>query len=378
MNKKKFYISDYMVNTRAIIDEYDTYVPGRSKKEISEKYDVLEDEIIKLGSNENPWGPSLKAKEAIVNAIDEFSRYPESNHEYLKEKIAEYAGVRQDQVIVTGDGADELFDILAKTLIDPGDEFIVHPPTYTYYEYTFKAYNAKPVHAKWNVEENKLDVQSVLDNITDKTKAIFLCTPNNPTGGLIDQEDIIKIIESTNALVVIDEAYWEFSEVNNVNLLDKYDNVFIIRTFSKVLGLAGLRVGYGLSNPELLEKISRIKPVFSVTVPSQKAVIATLEDTEYIQESTQKGIEEREYLYNSVDAIDKLHIYPSKSNFLLIDIRETGYTAAELSEKLMAKGVIVRDCTSFKGLDEYYIRISIETHPKNERFIEILKEIVNN
>jgi histidinol-phosphate aminotransferase len=365
-----------MVKTRDILNEFNTYVPGRSKKEIMEAYGVKEEDIIKLGSNENPWGASPKAKQAIIDSIDEINRYPESNHEYLKEKIAEYAGVDQNQVIVGGDGADELFDVLAKALIDPGDEFIVHPPTYTYYEYVFKQHNAKAVYAKWIVDENRLDVDSVLENITDKTKAIFLCTPNNPTGGLIDREDIIRVIEATDALVVIDEAYWEFAEVNNVDLLDKYDNVFIIRTFSKVMGLAGLRIGYGLSNPELLEKMSRIKPVFSVTVASQKAVIATLSDEKYIAESTRKAIAEREYLYDSINDIDSITIYKSKSNYLLMDIRKTGYTAAELSEKLMKKGVIVRDCTSFQQLDEYYIRISVETHEKNERFIEILKGIV--
>lgn len=365
-----------MVKTRAILNEYKTYVPGISKKEIAKKYGVAEEEIIKLGSNENPWGPSPKAKKAIIDTIDEINRYPESNHEYIKEKIAEYAGVTVDEIIIGGDGADELFEVLAKTVIDAGDEFIVHQPTYTYYEYTFKQSNAVPVYATWNIEENKLDVESVLNNITDKTKVIFLCTPNNPTGGIIAQEDIVRIIESTDALVVIDEAYWEFAEVNNVNLLKEYDNVFIIRTFSKVMGLAGLRIGYGLSNPNFIEKMSRIKPVFSVTVPSQKAVVATLDDKEYIKESTEKSIDEREYLYESVDKIDKIHIYKSKSNYLLMDIRKTGYTASELTAELMSRGVIVRDCTSFTGLDEYYIRISVETHPKNEKFIKILKEIL--
>lgn len=365
-----------MVKTRALIDEFKTYVPGRSKKEIAEKYGVAEEDIIKLGSNENPWGPAPGVYDAINDAVCEMNRYPESNHEYLKEKIAEYAGVRADQVIVGGDGADEIFDVLAKTLIEPGDEFITHPPTYTYYEYIFKQQFAKPVYAKWIVEENRLDVESVLDSITDKTRAIFLCTPNNPTGGLIAQEDIIRVIEATDALVVVDEAYWEFSETNNVNLLDKYDNVFIIRTFSKVMGLAGLRIGYGLSNPELLEKMNRIKPVFSLTVPSQKAVLATLADRDFIEESTRKAIDEREYLYESVNAIDNLHIYKSKSNYLLIDLHDCGYTATELADKLMQHGIIVRDCTSFQDLDEYYIRISVETHPKNVKFIEVLKELV--
>ena len=365
-----------MVETRKVLEEFNTYVPGRSKKEIAQKYGIKEEDIIKLGSNENPWGASPKAKQAIIDCVEEINRYPESNHEYLKEKIAGYAGVDKDMIIIGGDGADELFDVLAKALIDPDDEFIVHPPTYTYYEYVFKQHNAKAVYASWNVEENCLDVESVLRSITDRTKAIFLCTPNNPTGGLIAQEDIVRIIESTDALVVVDEAYWEFSETNNVNLLSEYDNVFIIRTFSKVMGLAGLRIGYGLTSPELVEKMSRIKPVFSLTVPSQRAVIATLSDEDYIKESTKKSIEEREYLYNSITRIDNIKIYPSKSNYLLMDIRETGFTAAQLSAKLMEYGVIVRDCTSFQEMDEYYIRISVETHPKNVRFVEILEEVV--
>ena len=365
-----------MVTTRKIIDKYNSYTPGKSITEIAEKYGVDPETIIKLGSNENPFGASPKAIKAITENINSINRYPESNHELIKEAIGEYAQVSSENIIVCGDGADEVIDVLAKTFMNPGDEFIVHAPTYMYYEYIFKAYNLKRVAARWDVEENKLDTQSVLDNITSKTKMIFLCTPNNPTGGLIPQEEIEKIVKSTDALVVIDEAYWEFSEVNNVNLLDKYDNIFILRTFSKVMGLAGLRIGYGISNKDLIEKMSRIKPVFSLTVPSQLAVLATLNDKEYIEKSTKQGIKEREYLYEEINKIDNLKIYPSKSNYLLIDLHNSGYTAAQLALELMKKGVIVRDCTSFAGIDEYYIRISIATHPENERFIKILKELV--
>ena len=366
-----------MVKTRKIIDEFSTYVPGRSKKEIAEEFGVAEEDIMKFGSNENPWGPSPKVRDAIINSIDEMNRYPESNHEYLKEKIASYSGVDKDQVLVTGDGADELLDIIAKTYIDAGDEIIVHPPTYMYYEFTFKQYNAKVVYAKWNIEENKLDVNSVIDNITDKTKVIFLCTPNNPSGGLISREDILKVIKAApDSLIVIDEAYWEYAEVNNVDLLSEDDNILIIRTFSKVMGLAGLRIGYGLTHPEIVEKISRIKPVFSVTVASQKAVVATLDDEEFIKESIERGIEEREYLYENINKIENIHIYKSKSNYLLMDIRKSGMTAHELTTELMKRGIIVRDCTSFYGLDEYYIRASIATRPENEKFVQVLKEIV--
>ena len=356
--------------------EIDPYVPGKSKEEIIKKFNIKPENIIKLGSNENPLGPSPKAIQAIKEDISIINRYPESDLTILEKKISEYANVEEDEVIVGGDGADEVLDTLAKTFIESSDEFIVPQPSYTYYEFLLKPYGAKPVYAKWNLETNTLDLDSVLNSITDKTKMIFLCSPNNPTGGIISKSDLETIIQSTKALVVVDEAYIEYAEENNVDLIHKYDNVFILRTFSKVLGLAGMRVGYGLSNKETIEYMHRIKPVFSLTRLSYIAALNTIDDKEYIEKSIIEGKESREILYNGVNNIEKLHILKSQSNFMVIDIRETGMTASELTNKLLEKGVIVRDCTSFKGLDEYWIRISIATKEEDEKFLEILKEIV--
>ena len=357
--------------------EIDPYVPGKSKEEIIKKFNIKPENIIKLGSNENPLGPSPKAIQAIKEDISIINRYPESDLTILEKKISEYANVEEDEVIVGGDGADEVLDTLAKTFIESSDEFIVPQPSYTYYEFLLKPYGAKPVYAKWNLETNTLDLDSVLNSITDKTKMIFLCSPNNPTGGIISKSDLETIIQSTKALVVVDEAYIEYAEESNVDLIHKYDNVFILRTFSKVLGLAGMRVGYGLSNKETIEYMHRIKPVFSLTRLSYIAALNTIDDKEYIEKSIIEGKESREILYNGVNNIEKLHILKSQSNFMVIDIRETGMTASELTNKLLEKGVIVRDCTSFKGLDEYWIRISICTLEEDEKFIEILKEVLN-
>ena len=203
---------------------------------------------------------------------------------------------------------------------------------------------------------------------------------NNPTGGIVTEEQfraVLEKIKDQNTLLVIDEAYFEYSEITNVELLKEYDNIFIIRTMSKVMGLAGARVGYGISSPKVIEYMHRVKPVFSLTKLSYIAAITTMEDKKFIAESIKNGIESREFLYNEINKMESVHIYPSKSNYLLIDIHNSGFTAAELTKEFMKRGVIVRDCTSFKGLDEYYIRISICTLEEDAKFIEIMKEILN-
>ena len=363
---------------RRIVDEMDSYVPGRSQEEIAQEFNLKKDEIIKLGSNENPWGPSPKAMEAIKKEIPSINRYPESQLKELVSEMARYSGVEDSQVIVGGDGADEIIDVLAKTFIDEGDEFIVPLPSYMYYEYLLQQYGARPVYAKWDLDKNELDVDSIFEAIGERTKMIFLCSPNNPTGTLI-QKDVLADIASKNPdiLVVVDEAYFEYSEVTNKDLINEFNNIFIIRTMSKVLGLAGMRIGYGLACSEIIEYMHRIKPVFSLTRLSFVAALNTFRDTEYIEESIRKGIESRQYLYDELSKIDSLNVFPSKSNFMLIGIRDTGFTASQLALELMKRGIIVRDCTSFKGLDEYWIRISICTLEEDKKFIDIIKEVLS-
>lgn len=363
---------------RAIVSEMDSYVPGKSQDEIASEFNLNKDDIIKLGSNENPFGPAAKAIEAIGKECKNINRYPESVLNELQQELANYSGVKQSQVIIGGDGADEIIDVLAKTFIDEGDEFIVPLPSYMYYEYLLQQYGARPVYAKWNLEENKLDTDSILNSINDKTKMIFLCTPNNPTGTLIDEKDIRDIASGNHdVLIVVDEAYFEYAEVTNKDLINEFDNIFIIRTMSKVMGLAGMRMGYGLACSEIIEYMHRIKPVFSLTRLSYVAALNTLRDKNYIETSIEKGIESREYLYNELSKIDSLNVFPSKSNFMLIGIKDTGFTASEFAFELMKKGVIVRDCTSFKGLDEYWIRISICTLEEDKKFIDIVKEVLS-
>lgn len=367
---------DHMVKVKDTVKKLDPYVPGKSIPEIAQKYNLDPETIIKLGSNENPLGPSEKSMEAIKESLHLISQYPETNLEPLKEKLALYSGVNSSNIIIGGDGADEILDVLGKTLIEPGDEFIVPLPSYMYYEFTLKIHGGVPVYALWDMEKNKLDVDSIIAALSEKTKIIFLCTPNNPSGTLIDKEDIKRVLESTDALVVADEAYFEFSEVNNVDLIKDYDNLLLLRTFSKVFGLSGMRIGYAISNPEFIEYMHRVKPVFSLTKLSYEAASAVLDDNEYIQKSIEIGIQSREFLYENMSKFDKLKVYPSKSNYLLVGVKETGMTSSEFAEELLKRGVIVRDCASFKGLDEYWVRVSVGTMEEDARFIKILEDLI--
>jgi len=365
-----------MVRVKDLVKKLDPYVPGRSNADLARAYKLDPDKIIRMGSNENPLGPSPRAVKALQENLHKINTYPESNTDDLKRKIASYAGVNAEEVIIGGDGADEILDVLAKTLIEPGDEYIVHPPSYMYYEFTFNIHGAVPVYARWDIEKNQLDLDSVLEAISPRTKVIFLCTPNNPTGGLIDKKDIRTVLESTDALVVVDEAYWEFSGVNNLELLAEYDNLFILRTFSKVMGLAGMRIGYGIGNKEFIQYMHRVKPVFSLNKLSHIAASTTLDDADYIERSNELSIQSRDYLYQEMSKIPQLKVYQSLANYILVDIRETGMNSREISEELMKNGVIVRDCSSFRGLDEYWIRVSVATMEEDEKFINILQNIL--
>jgi histidinol-phosphate aminotransferase len=365
-----------MVEIKKTVMKMDPYIPGRSIQEIAKTYGLRPENIIKLGSNENPLGPSPLAMESVQENLQIMHQYPESNLNDLKIQIASYAGVQPSMVILGGDGADEILDVLGKTLIEQGDEFIIHRPSYMYYEYTLKPYGGVPISAKWDLEKNQLDLQSVLDAISSRTKIIFLCTPNNPTGGLIDKNDIKTVLNSTDALVVVDEAYFEFSGVHNVELLEDHENLFILRTFSKVMGLAGMRIGYGIGKEKLIEYMQRVKPVFSLTRLSQIAASATLLDTEYIKKSIAYSVESRKLLYNSMAKLDKIKVLKSKSNYLLVDIRKTGMDSKTMIKNLMKKGIIVRDCSSFNGLDNYWIRVSVGTIEEDKRFINILKDVI--
>ncbi len=378
---------------RDIVKSFKPYVPGKSKEEIARDYGIgakrrdaksegfcptNPEDIIKLGSNENPWGCSPKIKDEILKEIPKLHQYPEPVNPILMEELSKFTGVPKENIIVGGDGADEIIDAVMRILIDTGDEVIIPIPTFTQYRISAKIYGANIKYAKFDKKNGfKLNVDSVLNNITDRTKIIFLCTPNNPTGNIIDKKDIEKIINSTEALVVIDHAYIEYSkkEYDLTEWALKYDNVLVLRTFSKVFGLAGQRIGYGITSKKIVDYMMRVKPIFSLTRLSQICAITALRDDEFFNKSKNDGIKSREILYNGLKKFKELKVYPSEANYLLVEIKN-GMTSGEFCEELLKRGVIIRDCKSFEGLDGEYVRVAIGTFEEDEKFLDILKEIV--
>jgi histidinol-phosphate aminotransferase len=334
------------------------YVPGKSIEEIASTYGLDPASIIKLGSNENPLGPSSKAVQALVDVASCANIYPSADAMELREALSDYTGFPVSNLVASGPGMDGLLDGLCRLLIEKGDEVIVPVPTFSYYELPARACGGKPIFVKRN-EDFSLDPKVILKAESSRTKIIFLCSPNNPSGNLLPEAALRTIIESTRALVFIDEAYVEFADRNLAGLVREYDNLVVGRTFSKVFGLAGLRLGYGIMPEWIVKEYVRAATPFSVSLPALKAGIAALSDVEHIQKSIELTREGREYLRDKIP----FKVYPSQANFVLVDVAPL--KAKVVTESLMRKGIIVRSCDSFREAGDTFIRVTVGTPEQN-------------
>lgn len=338
------------------------YVPGKSIEDIAKKYDIDPKDIIKLGSNENVLGPSPKAVEALVSSASKVNIYPSADASELVEAISVYTGLPAENICASGPGMDGLLDNMMRVLIEPGDEVVIPTPTFSYYEISARANGATAVHVALG-EGLEFDVNSIKEAITDRTKVVFLCSPNNPTGMLTSEEDVRSLIESTKGLVFVDEAYVEFADKSLSKLVLEYDNLIIGRTFSKAFGLAGLRIGYGLMPAWLKAQYMKIATPFNVSLPAIMAGMAALSDSEYLEKSISMTVEGRKYLTENIP----FKVYDSQANFILVDV--SPLIARDVSESLLKKGIIVRDCRSFKNAGESLIRVTVGTRGQNEKVV---------
>jgi len=346
------------------------YVPGKSIEEIASAYGLDPASIIKLGSNENPLGPSSRAVQALVDIASSANIYPSADAIELREALSKYTGSPVSNLIASGPGMDGLLDGLCRLIIEKGDEVIVPTPTFAYYELPARACGGKPVFVRRN-QDFSVDPEKLLEAQSTKTKIIFLCSPNNPSGNLLSENDLRKILENTRALVFVDEAYVEFADRNLAGLVKEYDNLVVGRTFSKVFGLAGLRLGYGIMPEWLAKEYIRAATPFSVSLPALKAGIAALSDTEHRRKSIELARKGREYLK------EKIHfkVYPSQANFVLVDVAPLKGKA--VTQSLMKKGIIVRSCDSFRGASDTLIRVTVGTPEQNEKVVRAFETIKN-
>jgi histidinol-phosphate aminotransferase len=346
------------------------YVPGKSIEEIVSAYGLEPTSIIKLGSNENPLGPSPKAIQALVNVASYANSYPSADAIELREALSKYTGFPVSNLIASGPGMDGLLDGICRLVIERGDEVIIPTPTFAYYELPARACGGKPVFVRRN-QDFSIDPEKILEAASGRTKIIFLCSPNNPSGNLLPENDLRKILENTMALVFVDEAYVEFADRNLAGLVREYDNLVAGRTFSKVFGLAGLRLGYGIMPEWLAKEYIRAATPFSVSLPALKAGVAALSDTEHRKKSIDLARKGREYLKEKIP----FKVYPSQANFVLVDVAPL--KAKAVTQNLMKKGIIVRSCDSFRDAGDSFIRITVGTPEQNEIIVRAFEAVKN-
>jgi threonine-phosphate decarboxylase len=347
-------------------------------------YNLRCENLLDFSANVNPLEPSPKAIEAIKRSLCQIPFYPDSSSNALREAISHFIkGIGPDNVII-GNGSTELIHLFSEVFIERGDEVLIPIPTFGEYENAVKKAGGKPKNIKLN-EDFTINLTSFLKEIKPVTKAIFLCNPNNPTGTLISKEDLLEIVEKSSrehVLVFVDEDFMEFVDDEERFSLDvevkTYKNLFILKSFTKAFGLTGLRVGYGIACEEIINLLFKAKIPWNVNCLAQAAAIAVLQDIEYLEKTRKLIRDERAFLLNELRRIRGLRVFPGHANFILIDVRQTGFTAAQLKEKMLEHGILIRDCSSFKGLDGYYIRIAIRTRHENEKMLAALKKVIGS
>lgn len=355
------------IKARKTLGKIQPYSPGKPIWEVQKELGL--ERVIKLASNENPHGPSPKAVAAIQNGLSELNRYPDADAGALKKAIAKEFQVAPTQVIPTN-GADELITLISEAFLEEGDEVIVPSPSFSEYDFGAHIMGASVVPVEF-AEGFEFDVDAMIAAVTEKTKIIYVCSPNNPTGTYMSKTDLDKLVEAIDdVLVVIDAAYNHFADAadytNGIEYINAGYPVLTLQTFSKIYGIAGVRVGFGIAPESIIQSILKVKEPFNVNTLAQIAATAAIEDTEHVMSSKNANKVGREQLYKAFDELELTYI-ESMANFVLVRIGEDG---EKLYKELMAKGVIVRHGKIW-GLPEY-IRVSVGTPEENQFFIDAL------
>jgi histidinol-phosphate aminotransferase len=343
------------------------YVAGRNIEEVARSYGIDECDVIKLASNENCLGPSPKAVEAVRAAAGTLHLYPSVDAIELREALAAHYGLPVRN-IVAGPGMDGVMETLLRVFLDKGDEAIIPLPTFSYYENITGFCSARAVFSM-RKPDYSLDVDDVLGKVNGRTKFIFITSPNNPTGNVTPIEDIRAIAGSVECLVFVDEAYIDFAGESAISLAGKYDNVIIGRTMSKAWGLAGLRIGYAFVPEYITDLYLKAATPHSISRISIAAALGALGDKEYYEKSIDTVGAGRKYLLESIP----FRTLPSEANFILMDV--SPMKSRHVVDECMKKGIILRDCSSFREMGDTFVRITVGTPAQNKRLVKALNEI---
>lgn len=353
------------------------YQTGKPVEELTREYGVSD--VVKLASNENPMGCSPRVTLAITEQLGQLSRYPDGNGYYLKQALADFNDVGME-CITLGNGSNDLLDILARSFVGADDAIVYSQYAFVVYSMLAKMQGATAIEVPAQRFGHDLDAMRKAVEDNPNTKVVFIANPNNPTGTQLAHDELRDFVDNipSSVLVVLDEAYTEYSpESNNRTLLDDFDNVVIVRTFSKAYGLAGLRIGYALSSAAVAGLLNRIRQPFNVSRLGLAAAAAALDDQEFIETVRLTNEEQMHWLEKQFDALG-LGYVKSYANFIMVEmaVDMEDATAASVNQALLEQGVIVRPLAGY-GLDNW-LRITVGLAEDNLRLIDTLQSILNN
>lgn len=356
------------------INSLPVYVAGRTIEEIKNEFKLSE--VHKMASNENILGPCSQVRQYIKENLDDINYYPDSDAAGVRQAIASKYGIEAGNIIM-GNGTDQIIEMICDCFIREGDNIVNADPNFIIYEKAALKCGGHALKVALKKEDFSQDGQAIVKAVNDRTRIVFLASPHNPTGTIICENDLVFILKNTpdEVLVVIDEAYYEYLEdslrTDTIKYIKEYPNLVSLRTFSKIYGLAGLRIGYGIANNELIGALNKIRLPFNTSLIAQKAAAAAIENDWYVERIRKDINDEKDKFYRFLDSAN-IEYVKSYANFILI---KTGSKSADIVRSLLESGFIVRPGANL-GFDEY-IRVTVSVPDVNEKFIKKFSEIFN-
>ncbi len=352
------------------------YQPGKPIDELARELGLKESDIVKLASNENPMGPSPKALEAIKAELADLTRYPDGAGFVLKKTLSEKLSIRPEQITL-GNGSSDILDFIVRVFVNDGDNVVFSQHAFAIYGLVAKMVGAESIVTP--AKDFGHDLGEMAADINERTRIVFVTNPNNPTGTWNTRDELVNFLNKVpeRVIVLLDEAYFEYVHEadypDGISLLNDYPNLVVTRTFSKAYGLASLRVGYGVSSPELADLMNRVRPPFNVDSFALAAANATLLDEEYVKESIALNDAGMAYLTSAFSDMGLSYI-PSVGNFISFKV-PAGVNAMDVYNGLLREGVIVRPVANYEMPE--YLRVSIGTEAENQTFISALKTVLS-
>ena len=370
---------------KAPIRELSPCIHGGDVWKISEKFKIPLDQVIDFSVPINPLGIPKKVLQTIRTHLNLIKNYPDPNHEWLIETLSNYVGVKSNNIIV-GNGSTELIYLFAEVFVESGCDAVIPIPTFGEYKVATMRIGGRPWFLKCDPAKNfRLNFEELEKAISKKTRIVYFCNPNSPTGILYEKDDVLRVVRlaaEKNVLVFLDEDYVDFVDDDKrysmAEYVTRYDNLFILRSLTKFFALAGLRIGFGIASPDVVKALRRAKMPWSVNSLAMFAATEAVKDDDYVKRSRLLISRSKRQMQKMLQEFPWLKVYPSETNFFLIEITEGDLTSTQLKEELARKGLLIRDCSDFDGLNNRFFRVSVNKPEENKKLIEHLKSFINS